>query len=365
MSPDVSGRALYHRGAGPRPRVLLWSAVIAGMIALLIGLPGALTARAEFDRNRVARATVLIEAVVLRVENEFRKPFYRTFPLGSGVIVSNEGLVLTNSHVVALTNLVPTIKDHEKSLGVELEIQEYFQISVVEGISDAPNPSYRAEILSDRPEIDLAVLAVTGNELGFALSQPVGADRPPVALSTTGALSPLEPVTIFGYPTFGSGGEDPRFSTIDVINGAVRRLTGSGADIDRIQINATVSAGSSGGAVVDDNGLLVGIVTEVLSTTGGGSVAAAIPVNRARAVLLAAGWAEPSPATDAGSAETAPTVSSAPLTTPTAGNEQYALDSARFVELIGARAQTTPLAGPFEGTIPRLRATTRSRLGQG
>ena len=345
MSPDGRGRAYPHRRTAPLPRILLRLVLITGVMALLGGLPGALTVRAEFDSNQIARATVLIEAVVLKVENEFRKPLYDTFPLGSGVIVSNEGLVLTNSHVVDLTALESTIDDHEISLGAELEIQEFFQISVVEGISDAPNPSYRAEILSDRPEIDLAVLAITGNELGIPLGEPVGVDRPPVALAPAGALRPRDSVYIFGYPTFGSGGEDPRFSTIDVIDSAVRKLVGLGADVERIEINATVGSGSSGGAVVDDNGQLVGIVTLALSAVAGGSVAVAIPVNRARAVLAAAGWVDPIPIPTQ-----APTPGST-LVTPTIQNPPSSLDSARFVELIGARGEITRIAGPFNGDI--------------
>ena len=165
---------------------------------------------------------------------------------------------------------------------------------------------------------------------------------------------------------------DAGSTTIDVVDGRVRSLeTGPGiGNIERIHIDATVSGGSSGGAVVDEQGRLIGIVAQALGGAAGGSEAVAIPVNRARTVLTAAGWVEPPP-TSAPTPEESPEPTATPPQTeespvpPTATAiptdipatspiAEDTADAARFAELLAARNGLSPIAGPLAGEITQV-----------
>jgi S1-C subfamily serine protease len=355
----------------------LLNLVLAGvLLASFAGRLGSTSAQAQLDaatEARVARATVLIVALVLEVENGIVVREFRRVPLGSGIIVSADGLILTNSHVIDLTDLQNDVENEENTQGVDLEIEDAFLIYAVDGMDDAPDPRYSATVVIDQRSLDLAVLSVSGNERGLELSQPVGADRTPVVLSSSGAISSRDPVQIFGYPVFGSDSfPDAGSTTIDVVDGRVRSLeTGPGiGNIERIHIDATVSGGSSGGAVVDEQGRLIGIVAQALGGAAGGSEAVAIPVNRARTVLTAAGWVEPPPtsaptpdepteptATPTQTEETPalPTATAIPTAIPTTSpTAEETEDAARFAELLEARNGVSPLAGPLAGQITQV-----------
>jgi hypothetical protein len=337
------------------------------------------SARAQIDEageDRVAAATVLIVALVVELEDGIPTKEYWRVPLGSGVVVSADGLILTNSHVVDLTALKNDVENEENTQGVDLEIEDAFLIYAVDGMGDDPNPQYSATKIVDRQNLDLAVLSVTGNERGLRLSRPVGADRSPVALGPSGDVNARDLVHIFGYPVFGREAfADIGGTTIDVVDGRVRSLeTGPGiGNIQLIHIDATVSQGSSGGAVVDEYGQLIGIMTEARGGAAGGSAAVAIPINRARTVLEAAGWVEPpptsgptptttpeAPGTPEPASETPPPptptpagpVAPTPTATPTATPDPQTLaDAARFAELLARRGGMTPLAGPLAGDL--------------
>jgi hypothetical protein len=240
--------------------------------------------------------------------------------LGSGVLVSAEGHVVTNSHVVDLTELQNDVETEENTQGIDLQIQPYFLIYVVDGTDDDPDPRYRAILIpaANQPEFDLAVLQITGDEDGRALRRPLGDDRLPVALAPANSAETRDPVHVFGYPTFGNDAfTDFVATTIDVVDGKIRSFERGvgGANARLIYIDATVSAGSSGGAVVDDSGLLIGVVSQARSAAVGGSVAVAVPIDLVRAVLNAAGWTQPTPSP--ASAIATPTSTVSPTMTPT------------------------------------------------
>jgi serine protease Do len=164
--------------------------------------------------------------------------------LGSGVIVSGEGYILTNHHVV----------DGAEEINVELNNKR----------------SYAARVIgSDQPS-DLAVLKVDERNLPVL---PMGdSDRSRVGDVVLAIGSPL--------------GLDQTV-TAGIIS-AKGRSTGisDGSFEDFIQTDASINQGNSGGALINAAGELVGINSQILSPTGGNiGIGFAIPVNMAKNVM--------------------------------------------------------------------------------
>lgn len=202
--------------------------------------------------QKVLPSVVMIKVASNRAQGE-----------GSGVVLSSDGLILTNNHVAA-------------GGGPSAKMEAVFS----DGSSAA------ARIVAADPVSDLAVIKVdktglTPIELGSSsnlqVGQPVIAIGSPLGLAgtvTTGIVSSLNrPVS-----TSGEGSKDP--SVPDPV-------------IDAIQTDAAINPGNSGGALVDANGKLVGINTAIASLGGDETGAAqsgsiglgfAIPVDQARRV---------------------------------------------------------------------------------
>src|SRR5688572_15521868 len=167
----------------------------------------------------------------------------RASSLGSGVIVSNTGYVLTNHHVVeAADEIEVALHDGKKLL---------------------------AKVVGNDPETDLAVLRVSSDTL------------PAITFGSSDALKVGDVVLAIGNP-FGVGQT--------VTGGIVSALGRTGLGINTfenfIQTDAAINPGNSGGALVDVGGNLVGINTAIFSRSGGSmGIGFAIPVSTAKMVL--------------------------------------------------------------------------------
>jgi Do/DeqQ family serine protease len=167
----------------------------------------------------------------------------RAASLGSGVIVSNTGYVLTNHHVVeAADEIEVALHDGKKLL---------------------------AKVVGNDPETDLAVLRVNAENL------------PAITFGSSDALKVGDVVLAIGNP-FGVGQT--------VTGGIVSALGRTGLGINTfenfIQTDAAINPGNSGGALVDVGGNLVGINTAIFSRSGGNmGIGFAIPVSTAQMVL--------------------------------------------------------------------------------
>ena len=162
--------------------------------------------------------------------------------LGSGVIVSAEGYILTNHHVVESADQIEVALADGRRLG--------------------------AHIVGTDPETDLAVLRIEQNGLPsitFATTEPqVG-----------------ESVLAIGNP-FGVG----QTVTSGIISALGRNHLGISTFENFIQTDAAINPGNSGGALVDANGHLIGINSAIYSRTGGSlGIGFAIPVSLARQVM--------------------------------------------------------------------------------
>lgn len=163
--------------------------------------------------------------------------------LGSGVIVREDGYIITNYHVIAHAS----------------------QITV--GLAD--KREFKAKVIGVDPRCDLAVLKISGS--GFPTCPWGDSDK-----SGVGDI-----VLAIGNP-FGIG----ESVTMGIISAKGRSEVGIAESEDFIQTDAAINPGNSGGALVNIEGDLIGINTAIISNTGGyQGIGFAIPSNKARRVM--------------------------------------------------------------------------------
>jgi serine protease Do len=165
--------------------------------------------------------------------------------LGSGVIVSKDGYVLTNNHVVS-------------------EAQE---IKVT--LSD--RREFPATVVGTDPKSDLAVIKIDTKNV----------DLTPIAFGDSSRLRLGDVVLAIGDP-FGVG----QTVTMGIVSAKGRADVGIAAYEDFIQTDAAINPGNSGGALINTEGELVGINTAILSRSGGyQGIGFAIPTNMAVPIM--------------------------------------------------------------------------------
>ena len=163
--------------------------------------------------------------------------------IGSGVIVSGDGYVLTNNHVVdRMDDIEVVLTDGRRS---------------------------RAEVVGTDPESDLALLRVQLDKL------------PAVSFGDSDVLQVGDVVLAIGNP-FGVG----QTVTSGIVSALGRNQLGINTFENFIQTDAAINPGNSGGALVDASGNLMGINTAIYSRSGGNlGIGFAIPVSTARLVV--------------------------------------------------------------------------------
>ncbi|MGV3494670.1 MAG: S1C family serine protease [Ramlibacter sp.] len=163
--------------------------------------------------------------------------------LGSGVIISTDGYILTNNHVVeGATEIEVALNDSRKA---------------------------RAKVIGTDPETDLAILKINLDRL------------PVLTLGNSDALQVGDQVLAIGNP-FGVG----QTVTSGIVSALGRNQLGINTFENFIQTDAAINPGNSGGALVDVNGNLMGINTAIYSRSGGSmGIGFAIPVSTAKLVL--------------------------------------------------------------------------------
>ncbi|MFA7282055.1 MAG: Do family serine endopeptidase [Sterolibacterium sp.] len=166
--------------------------------------------------------------------------------LGSGVIVSADGYILTNYHVV--------------------EAADEIEIATQDG------RKLKARVVGSDPDSDLAVVRLDiGN----------GSKLPAVTFAAAESLRVGDVVLAIGNP-FGVG----QTVTHGIVSALGRSHLGINTFENFIQTDAAINPGNSGGALVDSNGHLVGINTAIFSQSGGSmGIGFAIPVSLAKSVM--------------------------------------------------------------------------------
>ena len=164
--------------------------------------------------------------------------------LGSGVVVSADGYILTNNHVVEGAD--------------EIEV------------ASSDGRKFKAKIVGADPESDLAVLKIHPD-----------AKLPTITFAASDSMRVGDVVLAIGNP-FGVG----QTVTSGIVSALGRSNLGINTFENFIQTDAAINPGNSGGALIDSNGLLVGINTAIYSQSGGSmGIGFAIPVSLARSVM--------------------------------------------------------------------------------
>ncbi|MFZ5509167.1 MAG: Do family serine endopeptidase [Pseudomonadota bacterium] len=168
----------------------------------------------------------------------------RSVGLGSGVVVSDQGFILTNNHVIeGMDDIEVALNDGRK---------------------------FKAKVVGSDPDTDLAVLRINA-----------GGKLPAIVLSPPESVRVGDVVLAIGNP-FGVG----QTVTMGIVSALGRSHLGINTFENFIQTDAAINPGNSGGALVDTNGHLVGINTAIYSRTGGSlGIGFAIPISLARNVM--------------------------------------------------------------------------------
>ena len=163
--------------------------------------------------------------------------------LGSGVIVSPSGYILTNNHVVEGADEIEVILNDSRRT--------------------------KAKVIGTDPDTDLAILKIELDKL------------PVIVLGNSDALAVGDHVLAIGNP-FGVG----QTVTGGIVSALGRNQLGINTFENFIQTDAAINPGNSGGALVDVNGHLMGINTAIYSRSGGSmGIGFAVPVSTAKMVL--------------------------------------------------------------------------------
>ncbi len=208
-------------------------------------------------------ALVSPSVVHVRVSGTTTTPFYGDQPyegVGSGVIFSSDGYIITNDHVVS--------QNGQPSDDIE--------------VTFATGEVVPATIVGRDSYTDIAVIKVDKTGL------------PAAAFARTEDISIGEYAIAIGSPM------DYRNSvTLGIVSGLGRTIEGSGSSslVDLVQVDAAISPGNSGGAVLDASGSVIGIAVAYLppQQTGAENIGFAIPVDTAVSVaqeLIATGSAK-------------------------------------------------------------------------
>lgn len=193
--------------------------------------------------NAVAPTVVEITTESIVTDSYMWGGNYVTSGAGSGVIISADGLIITNNHVVSGANtIIVTTKDGTK---------------------------YTAEVIGADADTDIAVIRIAAENLPFAL------------IGNSDTLNVGQEVLALGNPLGNLGGT----VTNGIISATTREVDIDGTTMTLIQTNAEVNPGNSGGGLFNLYGELIGIVNAKSTTSSSGvsveGIGFAIPINTA------------------------------------------------------------------------------------
>lgn len=162
---------------------------------------------------------------------------------GSGVIITEDGYILTNNHVI--------------------EGASYISVTLTD------QTTYEAELVGRDADLDVALIKINAEGLSEA------------AIGDSSQLLVGEPVVAIGNPLGQLGGT----VTDGIISALDREITMNGRSMNLLQTNAAINPGNSGGGLFDDEGRLVGLVVAKSAGEDVEGLGFAIPINDVAAIL--------------------------------------------------------------------------------
>ena len=210
-----------------------------------------------YSDTSIAVANKVLPSVVgIKVTYSVSSPYYSYYGMngqtatatGSGVIITDDGYILTNNHVVSSASS-----------------SSYYQVSQATDISVTlygDETEYKATIVGTDEQTDLAVLKIdktglTAAELGDSSKVKVG-----------------EFAMAIGNPL-----NMPSTVTTGIISATSRKITSDNVTYTVIQTDAAINSGNSGGALINAEGKVIGINTLKLAGSGIEGIGFAIPIN--------------------------------------------------------------------------------------
>jgi putative serine protease PepD len=211
------------------------------------GSPDELT-DAELATAKAATVKIIAES------HSLESPDQEFAYAGSGSIIREDGLILTNAHVAA-----PETPGIVEQYGPEAAIAnpEFLLISLTDGATDtnAP-PEYRARVVNADGVADAAVIQIYANADGSELDS--GLALPTVPIGDSADVRAGDDVTVLGFPAVAGSGD-----SITVTSGLISTVInnpdlGPNSEFDT---DARIAPGNSGGMAIDDDGLMIGLPT--------------------------------------------------------------------------------------------------------
>lgn len=215
----------------------------------------------EIINNTESPATAIAEKVspsIVGVKvNFFMQDFWfgaqQSSSSGSGIIISSDGYILTNNHVI------------EAAMSSGNKIAQGASIQVI--LPNQPDEVYNATVIGRDERTDIAVLKVELSEL------------PAVEIGNSDELKVGELAIAIGNP---AGLEFMGSVTQGIISGLNRQIqVGTGQPLKVIQTDAAINPGNSGGALVNAKGQVIGVNTVKISGSNYEGLGFAIPINTA------------------------------------------------------------------------------------
>lgn len=246
-------------------RILLAIAIIS----LVAG--GLLWQRPAQALDRPALNTALLATVRLAVPLEDETDRYST---GSGTVLSSDGLILTNFHVIA---------DPEQGRLYNADGRVFIAVNPPD-LRSEPVWKFRASVIKSSQQLDLAVLRIDGLLEQDEPQLPENLGLTAVPLGSSNDLLIGDEINIFGFPSIGRG-------SVTFTRGIVAGFLDEDRDgvLDWIKTDADIARGNSGGLATDTQGRMVGIPSAgVADVETASSISLIRPVDLALPLIRAA-----------------------------------------------------------------------------